>query len=75
MTGFVVRWQRDTSVGCSNVDTRNITLPGRFSRYVITGLEPGNRYSISVREYNGAGSGPVSNTVTALTDESGKNNS
>ena len=75
MTGFVVHWQRDTSVGCSNVDKRNITVPGRFSRYVITGLEPGNRYSISVRGYNRAGRGPVSNTVTALTDKSGKNNS
>ena len=75
VTGFVVHWQRDTSVGCSNVAAQTITVPGRFSSYVITGLEPGNRYSISVRECNGAGNGPVSNTVIALTDESGKNNS
>ena len=71
VTGFVVQWQRDTSVGCSD---RNQSWSSRgFSgSYRITGLEPGNRYTINVTVINAAGSGPVSNAVTATTKESGK---
>ena len=48
VTGFVVEWQRDTSVGCSDGNERTISENGDFSSYTITGLEPGNRYYITV---------------------------
>ena len=68
MTGFVVQWQRDTSVGCSDRNQRSDTVNQGFSgSYRISGLEPGNRYTITVRVFNTAGSGPVSNNVTAST--------
>ena len=73
VTGFVVQWQRDTSVGCSNRNQRNFTVNQGFSgSYRITGLEPGNRYTITVTVFNAAGSGPVSNAVTATTIETSK---
>ena len=46
VSGFVVHWQKNLSIGCSDVGQQNIDERGRFSRYVITGVEPGNRYSI-----------------------------
>ena len=69
VTGFVVRWQRDTSVGCSNVNQQSITVNGGFTNYRITGLEQGNRYTINVTASNAAGSGPVSNSISAMTAE------
>ena len=73
VTGFVVQWQRDTSVGCSNRNQQSFTVYGGFSgSYRITGLEPGNRYTITVAVFNAAGSGPVSNAVTATTMQSSK---
>ena len=73
VTGFVVHWQRDTSVGCSNRNQRSFTVNQGFSgSYRITGLEPGNRYTITVTVFNAAGSGPVSNAVTATTIETSK---
>ena len=72
VTGFVVRWQRDTSVGCSDEDERTISLNGDFTIYAIMGLEPGNRYTITVTVSNSAGTAPVSNTVTAMTPETGE---
>ena len=73
VTGFMVQWERDTSFGCSNRNQRTITENQGFSgSYTITGLEPGNRYTITVAVFNAAGSGPVSNAVTATTEESGK---
>ncbi|CAI8040280.1 Protein sidekick-2, partial [Geodia barretti] len=71
VTGFIVQWQRDTSVGCSDEDEGTIAVNSTFATYVISGLEPGNRYLITVRLFNAAGSGPVSNTITASTEESG----
>ena len=71
VTGFVEQWQRDTSVGCSGEDEGTINVNSTFATYVVTGLEPGNRYLITVRLFNAAGSGPVSNTITASTEESG----
>ena len=71
VTGFVVQWQRDTSVGCSDEDEATITVNSTFATYAISGLEPGNRYFITVRLFNAAGSGPVSNTITTSTEESG----
>ena len=72
VTGFVVNWQRDMSVGCSDVDNGSISETGSFTSYTLTGLEPGNRYNITVAASNTAGSGPLSNTVTAMTTETGK---
>ena len=69
VTGFVIRQQRDTSVGCSNVNQRSIVVNGGFTSYRITGLDPGNRYIINVTAFNAAGSGPVSNSITAMTIE------
>ena len=71
VTGFVVEWQRDTSVGCSNVNEDTISETGGFTIYTTMGLEPGNRYSITVTVSNSAGTA-VSNTVTAMTLEAGE---
>ena len=73
VTGFEVQWQRDTSVGCSNTSDQSLTMNQGFSgSYRITGLEPGNRYTIFVTVFNAAGSGPVSNAVTATTMQTSK---
>ena len=72
MTGFVVEWQRDSSVGCSDEDQETISENGAFIIYTIMGLEPGNRYTITVTVSNSAGTAPVSNTVTAMTLETGE---
>ena len=72
VTGFEVEWQRDTSVGCSDEDERTISLNGDFTSYTIMGLEPGNRYTITVTVSNSAGTAPVSNTVTSMTQETGE---
>ena len=72
VTGFVVEWQRDSSVGCSDVNERTISVNGDFTSYTIMGLEPGNRYTIIVTVSNSAGTSPVSNTVTAMTPEAGE---
>ena len=72
MTGFVVHWQRAMEVGCSNKDQATITVSGGSISYVITGLEEGNRYTITVNASNAAGNGPASNAVTAMTEEIGE---
>ena len=72
VTGFVVEWQRDTSVGCSDVNERTISVNGDFTSYTIMGLEPGNRYTITVTVSNSAGTAPVSNTVNGRTLEAGE---
>ena len=71
VTGFVVEWQRVTSVGCSNVNEKTISENGDFTSYTITGLEPGNRYTITVTVSNSAGNA-VSSPVTAMTPEAGE---
>ena len=73
VTGFEVRWQRDTSVGCSDEDEDTISETGDFpNSYQISGLEPGNRYTITVTVSNAAGSAPASNSVTGTTLETGE---
>ena len=68
VTGLEVQLQRDLSVGCSNTSDQSLTMYQGFSgSYRITGLEPGNRYTITVTVFNAAGSAPVSNVVTATT--------
>ena len=44
---------------------------GFTDSYTITGLKPGNKYTITVTVLNGAGSA-VSNNVTATTMERGE---
>ena len=68
----MVEWQRDTSVGCSDEDEDRVSVNGAFTGYTINGLEPGNRYTITVTVSNSAGSSGVSNTVTAMTEETGE---
>ena len=73
VTGFEVRWQRDTSVGCSDKDEDTIPETGAFpNSYQISGLEPGNRYTITVTVSNAAGTAPESNFVNGTTLETGK---
>ena len=73
VTGFEVRWQRDTSVGCSDKDVDTISETGPFpNSYQISGLEPGNRYTITVTVSNAAGTAPASNSVTGTTLETGE---
>ena len=73
VTGFEVRWQRDTSVGCSDEDEGTISETGAFpNSYQISGLEPGNRYTTTVTVSNAAGTAPASNSVTGTTLETGK---
>ena len=73
VTEFEVRWQRDTSVGCSDEDEDTISETGAFpNSYQISGLEPGNRYTITVTVSNAAGTAPASNSVTGTTLETGE---
>ena len=60
-------------VGCSNKHNNTIAESGDFNSYQIAGLEPGNRYTITVRATNDAGSSHMtSNALTATTNEIGK---
>lgn len=71
MTGFIVEWQRNTSIGCSDTNSStSIHVDGIFEVYNVTGLEPGNWYTISVKATNAVGSGPASD-ATARTQEAG----
>ena len=73
VNGFYVEWQRDTSVGCSNSYMRRFHVNQGFTgSYRVIGLEPGNRYTITVTVFNEADSSPVSNSVTAMTTETGE---
>ena len=73
VTGLVIQWQRDTSVGCSYTNMSSVTVIGNsFTGHTVGGLGPGNRYTITVTAFNAAGSGPVSNAISAMTTEIGK---
>ena len=69
---YVVEWQRDTSVGCSDEDQDNTTITDGSTSYTISGLEEDSRYTITVTASNEACSSEVSNTVTAVTEEAGE---
>ena len=71
MTGFIVSWQRNTSVGCPITDQGSTRVAGGFTSFSITGLEEDSSYTVSVRPFNEVGKGPRSNTVTAMTQEAG----
>ena len=70
VTGFMVEWQRDTSVACSDVNQGTMSATGPFTSYTIAGLEPGNNYLITVRMYNAFGSAQV--TLSAMTETVGE---
>ena len=74
VTGFIVEWQREPSVGCSNKNAQKITVIGDFNIYMIKGLEPGNRYTITVKAFDNSGFSDMSNAITATTLKSGKEN-
>ena len=67
---YLIEWTRDTSVGCFDQDTNSTTITA--TSHTIPGLEEDSRYTITVTASNGAGTGPVSNTVTAMTEEAGE---
>ena len=72
VTWFEVIWERDTSIGCSTEDEGTISVSGAFpSRYQVSGLEPGNKYMVTLIFSNNAGSAQPSNHVTATTQEAG----
>ena len=57
-------------------DEDTISETGAFPNgYQISGLEPGNRYTITVTVSNAAGTAPASNSVTATTLETGERES
>ena len=70
VTEYLIEWQRDTSVGCSDEDQDNTTITD--TSYTISGLEEDSRYTITVTASNTAGSSEVSNSVTAVTEEAGE---
>ena len=68
VTQYLVEWQRDTSVGCTDEEQGNTTITdGSTVSYDIPGLEENSRYTITVTVSNSAGTAPVSNTVAAMT--------
>ena len=70
---YIIEWDRDSSVGCSNKTNDTVTVDGAPSSYDIEGLEEGNAYRVRVlRAVNTIGSSGPSNTVTATTNEKGK---
>ena len=65
--GYKVMWQRDTTVGCPDVDEGMTTNVGE-----IMNLQEDSSYSITMTAFNSAGSSEVSNTVSAMTMETGE---
>ena len=63
---YEVMWERNTSIGCSDVDDGMATSIGR-----ISGLHEDSYYIITVTASNSAGSSEVK-TVTARTKEAGE---
>ena len=62
-----MEWQRDTSVGCTDVDTGSTTITGgSMTSYTITGLEEDSRYAVTVNASNSLGDEP-SNQITPMT--------
>ena len=62
---YEVMWQRNTSIGCSDVDEGSATSIGE-----ITDLQEDSSYTITVTASNSAGSSE--DTVTAMTLEAGE---
>ena len=63
---YVVEWQRNTSVGCTDEDTGSTTINGgSMTSHTITGLEEDSRYAVTVTASNTLGDKP-SNQITAM---------
>ena len=69
VTGYDVMWQRDTSIGCTDVDEGNETVSN--TDYLISRLEEDSRYRITVAASNSI-TRVVSDPVTAVTKEAGE---
>ena len=68
VTQYLVEWQRDTSLGCTDEDQGNTTITnGSTVSYDIPQLEENSRYMMTVTASNSAGSSGASNSVTAMT--------
>ena len=66
-------WETDDIGGCSGGSDMNSTIiTDGSTSYDIVGLEEDSRYTITVTASNSAGSSAVSNTVTAMTLETGE---
>ena len=74
VTGFEVKWQRDTCPDEGEMAMRMgtiIEITAFHNSYQISGLEPGKRYTIRVTVSNEAGTAPASKPVTETTLEAG----
>ena len=68
VTQYLVEWQRDTSVGCTDEDQGNTTITdGSTVSYDIPELEENSRYIVTVTASNSAGSSGASNSVNGMT--------
>ena len=68
VTQYLVEWQRDTSVGCTDEDQANTTITdGSTVSYDIPELEENSRYIVTVTASNSAGSSGASNSVNGMT--------
>ena len=73
VTQYLVEWQRDTSVGCTDEDQGNTTITDGSVSYDIPQLEENSRYNmVTVTASNSAGSSGASNSVTAMTAVAGE---
>ena len=73
VTQYLVEWQRDTSVGCTDEDQANTTITdGSTVSYDIPELEENSRYIVTVTASNSAGSSGASNSVNGMTEETGE---
>ena len=72
VTEYLIQWQRDTSVGCSDEDQDSTTITDGSTSYTISGLEEDSRYTITVTASNTAGSSEVDNSIIALTEKAGE---
>ena len=53
---YVVKWERDTSGKCPDVDSGNDTIPGGSTDYLIENVEENSKYFIVVKAISPAGS-------------------
>ena len=72
VTEYLIKWQSDTSIGCSDEDQDSTTITDGSTIYTISGLQEDSSYTITVTASNTAGSSEVNNSVTALTEEAGE---
>ena len=73
VTQYLVEWQRDTSVGCTDEDQANTTITdGSTVSYDIPELEENSQYIVTVTASNSAGSSGASNSVNGMTAVAGE---